>query len=478
MDQGGIGYLLDTFKFPAYGQIDFYCVGDGVEQEWVVPVGVTSISAVLIGGGGSGGLGLSQREQDGGGGAGLRYINGMRTVPGETLKICVGCGGTAVKYPFLQDNSLQERIGFPGGDSYIASDNNATAPGRTGIGDTIIVFAGGGSQKSFTIPASDTVEGVNRVTTGAGGTGSVPGSYAWGTIAGGNGGYGGPESQRGGGAVDGGGGGAGGWLVGVAGTGGGGGFFPLSGGTGNASPPTNGSGGAGGGGMYTDGGGGAGGGGGGGTGVIWGQGPSGNGAQNGVLLSNTEFTSWCGQGGSYGADGKAVGTEAYGTTEYANLSGQANPPASYWNYANQSIGNGVRGYNNSIGDDDDGSLTGDNIAAPILDGGVVVDSRMGAGGLWGGGGGGADTTGQARPQSGYGGDGIIRIIFTVRFNRQRNYPSPNNTDNPLSNWGYPTKPPAEGGPALDETPNIVGSFLPEKYSDANLGNTGRDPLDP
>lgn len=433
MDQGGIGYLLDTYQFSAFGEVDFYCIEGRVEQEWQVPVGVTSISAVLIAGGGSGECGGNQRQSRGGGGGGLRWINFMPVQPGEILKICVGCGGTAVlgSYAETLPPAQQPAAGYPGEDSYISSTNNANVPGRTGIGDTIIVFAGGGSktQSSFVDGSGRTRNIYN------GGTGSTTGNFDWGTIGGGNGGFGGPSSNKGG-ARDGGGGGAGGF----SGNGGNGAYAGAQGSDADVDP-TPGSGGGGGGGMYTSGGGGNGGGGGGGTGVIWGQGPNGDDAQNGTPVTANQFYSWPGQGGSYGADGLATGNQTFTSTDYNNALGLGALPQAF-NYNNKSIGNGVRGY---IGEEDD------ELNRP---------TRESGGGYFGGGGGGADTSGSELANSGSGGDGVVRIIYAARFNRERNYPSPNNATNPLSNYGYPFDPPAEGGPRLDGNPNVVGSSLP------------------
>jgi hypothetical protein len=438
--QGGFQYLLDTFKFPVYGEVDFYCTEIwGEEQTWIVPVGVTSISAVLIGGGGSGGLGENQREQDGGGGGGLRWINGMPVTPGETLRICVGLGATAITDPYLISRGLNELSPQPGGRTYISSTNNASVAGRVSIGSSIIVFAGAGSTQSVTF--TSIVGGEVRTSAGGGGGGSNPGNFAWGSIGGGNGGYGGPQSGKGGGATDGGGGGAAGWLTGT--TGGNGGFFASTSQPAN-DPPTNGAAGGGGGGMYTAGGGGNGAGGGGGTGVIWGQGPNGNGAQNGVPLTTAEFISWGGQGGSYGPDGFATGNETFGVTEFTLAMALPVPPATAWNYRNKSRGNGVRGFYNSVGDDS---------------GAGVFPPRQGSGGYYGGGGGGADITGQGTPQSGAGACGVVRIIYAARTGITRNYPSQTGT-NILTNWGFPTSPFAAGGPSMYNTPNLVGSLTP------------------
>lgn len=58
---------------------------------WTVPVGVTSISAVVVGAGGNGSY---QWAQDGGGGGGLAWMNGISVTPGEVLQWCWGLGHT------------------------------------------------------------------------------------------------------------------------------------------------------------------------------------------------------------------------------------------------------------------------------------------------------------------------------------------------------------------------------------------------
>lgn len=58
-----------------------------------VPMGVTSISAVCIGGSDSGGGGSSVRGGDGGYGAALRHIRDLAVTPGELLTVVVAAGG-------------------------------------------------------------------------------------------------------------------------------------------------------------------------------------------------------------------------------------------------------------------------------------------------------------------------------------------------------------------------------------------------
>jgi hypothetical protein len=63
---------------------------------FIVPPGVVSISALVIGGGGSGASAGRGRGGQGGGGAGLTYGNNISVTPGESLTVVVGAGGAAV----------------------------------------------------------------------------------------------------------------------------------------------------------------------------------------------------------------------------------------------------------------------------------------------------------------------------------------------------------------------------------------------
>lgn len=80
--------ITDTTIPP--GQVTFTTVGT---TTWTVPEGVTSISAVCVGGGGRG---LAFNNGGGGGGGGdLRYASSLDVTPGETLNIKVGAGGNS-----------------------------------------------------------------------------------------------------------------------------------------------------------------------------------------------------------------------------------------------------------------------------------------------------------------------------------------------------------------------------------------------
>lgn len=238
------------------GQVVFTSSGS-----WVVPTGVTSISAVCVGaGGGGGGSEESDETGGGGGGGGLSYVNSIPVTPGETLTITVGSGGGG---------------GGVGG--------NGSAGGSSSIfrGLTDLVSANGGSG------------GQNRG--GGGGGGTV------GLGTGGAGGSGGSGSDRDNNNA-GGGGGAGGY----SGNGGSGGDHNN---TSNATSGSGGGGGGGGGGTNnsTRGGGGVGILGEGSNGSAGGTNVSGGGGSGGAAGTNT--------GGLYGGGGRgAAGSENNGSS--------------------------------------------------------------------------------------------------------------------------------------------------------------------
>ena len=412
-DEGGMGYLLDPFKFPIIAEVEFTCSTS--EYQWQVPAGITSITAVLIGGGGGGSAGGNQLERPGGGGGALRWVNGLVVQPGETLRIGAGVGGTGASTAPLSQYNKGIYWGRPGKHSYIASNNNSSVPARAGIGGTIIVKAEGGGWDNY---VSDTVRTTSsgNITEGgiannifgstvgvgtSGGQGTAFGSYSWGTVGGGNGGSGGQGGGNGGGQ-DGGGGGAGGYN----GNGGRGGQDSNNSTGVSRFIPTDGSGGGGGGGVFGPGGGGNGAGGGGGTGVYWGIGPNGKhggwGTSDGVNISDLPVSgstqgdsnvySLPGQGGSFGADGRSTGTQV-NLYSYLESSYNNNPNVSYSNASN---GNGKRGFESS------------------LDTSVDYNRIKGDGGLYGGGGGGADGGNTNTPSSGNGACGVVRILFTAR----------------------------------------------------------------
>lgn len=148
---------------------------------FIVPPGVVSISALVIGGGGSGASAGDGRGGQGGAGAGLTYGNDISVTPGESLTVTVGTGGAAVS----GGNTVQT-AGQSGQLSSIAR------------GSTVLIRANGGPGGSPASSSSYTsVGGIGRLGTswtggGNGGRGFAlfPGSTTS-TTAGGGGGAGG-----------------------------------------------------------------------------------------------------------------------------------------------------------------------------------------------------------------------------------------------------------------------------------------------
>lgn len=158
---------------------------------WVVPAGVTSISAVCIGGGGGAAycVGTSSWSGAGGGGGGLAYGT-FDVTPGETLWVYIGSGGRA---------SSSSSSSGRGGHSGIGRGATRNTTGNMN-NNTMLLKAFGGHPGLY----------------GNAGAGNGGGSAGTERDGGGNGGYGGQARSNNGG---GGGGGAGGY----SGTGGNGG---------------------------------------------------------------------------------------------------------------------------------------------------------------------------------------------------------------------------------------------------------------
>ena len=233
-------------------------------SDWIVPAGITEVSAVVVGGGGGGagaGGGSGGGTDDGGGGGaggGLAYGT-FAVTPGETLAITVGAGGN----------------GGTGGSS-TPTNGSAGSPSRIRRGGTVLLQGNGGSAGTYDMSAQNSggnSSGAERDGGGTGGGGQASFSQSGGG-GGGAGGYVGDGGAGGlGGSAD---------PSGSDGFGGGGG----GGGSGASSIP---------------------GGGGGGVGLL-GQGSNGNGG------SATVSDAGGGSGGGDGSDGN-------NTTDYGGNGG-------------------------------------------------------------------------------------------------------------------------------------------------------------
>jgi hypothetical protein len=170
-------------------------------QSFVVPGGVTQLSAVVVGGGGGGAGAAAQTRTEpnnGGGGGALGWAT-FNVTPGETLTITVGAGGTG---------------GGAGGDG------GNGGPSAIVRGTTDIIRATGGSGGVYRENPSTAAAGgtftAGTVITSGGGNGGASGAAAAGSGGSGGGGAGGYSAAGGAGGTSSGG-------NGVASTGGGGG---------------------------------------------------------------------------------------------------------------------------------------------------------------------------------------------------------------------------------------------------------------
>lgn len=157
---------------------------------FIVPVGITNVSVVCVGGGGAAGYG----SYNGGAGGGLRYKNNIAVTPGQSIAV------------FAAGLSYYNTVGP---DSYFGTNG----------ADAFYFFAGGGKTGAFTGGTGSTIGGAAD----GGGDGGATNSYCGGGGAGGYSGNGGVAGQSTtGGAGSGGGGGGGiGYQTGICGGGGG-----------------------------------------------------------------------------------------------------------------------------------------------------------------------------------------------------------------------------------------------------------------
>ena len=164
---------------------------------FVVPAGITSISAVAIGGGGGGGAGYPNVTGNpiarGGDGGGLGYVNNFSVTPGQSMSVSVGGGGYAYELATCGYNGgvYVSRTASSGGNSSISAICSSTSPYGSGV------LGGAGGVNLGICPKSPTA-------------GYPTGRWIFGGCKSGQGGLGGSYS-----GYTGGGGGAGGYGVGA-----------------------------------------------------------------------------------------------------------------------------------------------------------------------------------------------------------------------------------------------------------------------
>ena len=157
----------------ALGQLLYDTPGS---YSWVVPTGVTSISAVTVGGGGGAGIGGGSYASSAGGGGGLAYGTSISVTPGETLSITVGAGGVEA-----------------------GSTGTAGSPSTLTRGATVLLAGNGGGLGAEEVTISGGAGGTSSGTARTGGgSGGAGGNLVTDGSGGGGGGGAGGYSGNGG----------------------------------------------------------------------------------------------------------------------------------------------------------------------------------------------------------------------------------------------------------------------------------------
>jgi hypothetical protein len=157
---------------PAAAQAEYTTPGT---YSWTCPTGVTSVSAVCIGGGGGGmeyTSGNGNYPMNGGGGGGLGWKNNISVTPGTAYTVVVGAGG--LRGPYNTGSTA-------GGDSYFI--NTSTVRGGGGQPGRYSTSVAGGT---YTGDGGGNGGGINTNSSGGPSGGGGAGGYAG---AGGLGGY-------------------------------------------------------------------------------------------------------------------------------------------------------------------------------------------------------------------------------------------------------------------------------------------------
>lgn len=109
---------------------------------FTVPAGVTSISALCVGGGG-GGKGYAN---DGATGGALSYINSVSVTPGQSITVVVGSGGTGAPAWTNTQNGTYTNGGESRADYFCVARGGGTNTGNVGTS-----FLGGGGGPSYAL---------------------------------------------------------------------------------------------------------------------------------------------------------------------------------------------------------------------------------------------------------------------------------------------------------------------------------------
>ena len=124
---------------PVRGEVTFAIPGT---VNWTVPAGVSTISAVVVGGGGGAVYnGLPNEDVSSGAGGGLSWVNRISVSPGETITILIGAGGRGAS----NENST---FGGTGGGSTVTVKGNTVCSAVGGGRGTIGSAATGGANSA------------------------------------------------------------------------------------------------------------------------------------------------------------------------------------------------------------------------------------------------------------------------------------------------------------------------------------------
>ena len=189
-----------------YGEALYTTTGN---HNWTCPVGVNTVTVLVVGGGGEAGTANSADSTGGGGGA-LSFVNNIPVVPGTSYGLTVGAGGAGASgydangnsgghSSFTYGVSNQFQVLAWGGNGGSGGSGSGGAGGAPASGGGTYYSDGGGSGGlgGGSNPAQGGGGGAGGYSGNGGqGLGSYPGSSAGGAGGGGGGGY-----QAGGGGV-------------------------------------------------------------------------------------------------------------------------------------------------------------------------------------------------------------------------------------------------------------------------------------
>ena len=162
---------------PAIGQVEYTTAGT---HTWVVPAGVTSVSAVAIGPGGDC-IGLI-----GAGGGALTYVNDYNVTPGSSYTIVVGSGGSGASstaFGMIAGGAPSNDSGLPGfasGYYTVGSTGGAGSDGDYGGGGGAGGYAGqeGEDENGIGIGGKGAIRAEHGGREGVGGGGGGGGGYS------------------------------------------------------------------------------------------------------------------------------------------------------------------------------------------------------------------------------------------------------------------------------------------------------------